>query len=69
MEMSLRRIETSTAEVTTAEASAERLAVEEREVSNWYRNVWITDAISSLGFISEERKPASPQCFLSFPND
>jgi len=34
MEMSLRRIETSTAEVTIAEASAERLAVEEREVRN-----------------------------------
>jgi len=53
--MSLRRIDFLAAEVTTAESSAERLAVEEREaVSNWYRNAWITGAMSSLEFVSEE---------------
>jgi len=34
---------------------------EREEVSNQYRNMWITDAIYRLEFIIEESKPASIQ--------
>jgi len=65
VEMSLRRTDSLAVEVTAAESSAERLAVEEREVSNQCRDARTTDAISSLEFVGEE----STQYSLSFPNE